>query len=164
MYFQAFENYLQTLAISHVDLRHGIDSKVSFARLMSNDEFNSITNSPGRYLLIVDNLTGRSVGELDENKFQQTWVLTFLGHHQIGSADPTDNRDDVIQKTWEIMMDFRNKMIKDWYDNSCGALQGISFNMSWKVIEDMVLEQHYGFELTIQQTVVAPGYDAAKWL
>lgn len=164
MYFQDFEDYLESLAASHVDMLHGTDGRCSFARLLSDDEINTIMSNPGPYVLILDNLTGRSVGEIDENKFQQTWVLTFLGYHSPGTANPTANRDAVIQKAWDIMMDFRAKMLHDWYTDQCGALRGISFNMNWKVINDMQLDQHYGWELTIQQTVVAPDYNAAKWV
>jgi len=163
MLFKAFEDYLQGLAASHVDLLDGTDGRRSFARIFSDDEMNSIVNSPNKFVLIVDNVAGRTVGDLDEDLYQQSWTLTFLGKAAAGSADPTNNRDAVIQKVFEIMMQFIAKMKLDW-EGGCGPTKGLDFRMNYRIIQDMQLENHFGWELNFNQTVTAPGYDAAKWV
>ena len=163
MNFQEFENYIKSLCQSHVDILHVDGSNIGFIRLGSDDALNTMASIIGKNIVLIDNLLGRPVGDLDENKYVQTWYLTFLGHYDMNTSSPTITRDDVIQKVYSIMFDFIARMKKDWYDDSCGPLKGLSFNMTWKYIEDIQLQSHYGFELTINQTVTAPEYDALKW-
>jgi len=164
MNYQDFEDYLQMLCVSHTDLQHGAGGRVSFIRLFSGDETNSIAQRPNPYIVIVENITARQVGDIDENKYVQNWTISFLGKANVLSIDPTSNRDAVIQTVWEIMMQFIARIKKDWVDDQCGPLKGLDWRMNWRVIQDLELENHYGWELQLNQTIKAPDYDPAKWL
>jgi hypothetical protein len=88
-----------------------------------------------------------------------------LGKAELNTGDPTTSRDDVIQKTWEIMMQFVAKMQNDYITDDCGALRGVIFEkISYQVLLETALEFHYGWLLTIPQQVAAPPFDQTKWL
>ena len=164
MNFQAFEDYLQGLCVSHTDLQHGAGGRQSFIRLFSNDELNSLAERPNPYIVIVENVTARPVGDVQENKYVQNWTITFLGKANPVSSSPTTNRDGVIQTAWDIMMQFIARIKKDWEDDQCGMLKGLDWRMNWRIVQDMELENNYGWELQINQTIKAPDYDPAKWI
>ena len=163
MNFQEFENYIQGLCASHIDLRDGVDGRRSYMRLFSDDELNSIANIPSKYIVITENITASTTGTPDENKYAQQWTLSFLGKAEVISSDPTMSRDNVIEKAWHIMMQFIAKMWIDWNDG-CGPLKGLSAKMNWRIVQDMQLEHHYGWELQLTQIITAPAYDPSKWV
>jgi len=165
MNLKAFEDYLQGLAASHVDLGNGDATKKIFIRLESNDDLNAIASDAAAFkrIVIMENTSAQQVGDLEESKYRQLFVLSFLGYVVTNNGDTTAARDAEIDKMWQIMMDFRAKMLHDLQADDCGPLRGLSYKMEYRFIQDMQLIQHYGWELTVYKTVWAPEYDAAKW-
>lgn len=166
MNLKAFEDYLQTLATSHVDMGNGNPNSMCFARLASDDEVNAIISNPNAHkrIIIMENVTGNPVGDVEEGKYQQVFTLSFLGYVDPSTGTTTAARDAEIDKMWQIMMQFRAKMLKDLNDDDCGPLRGIAYRMPYRFIQDPQLTSHYGWELTVYKTVWAPEYDAAKWV
>ena len=165
-YIKEFEDYIEQLCREHVDVLHETNAKICFSRLRSRTEVTEIINNAGENIVIMGRFNGRSVGDSQEQTFRQFVVLRFACYAiNNGVDDPSDGIDNAIQKAQDIMFQFISRFRKDQKDDDCGPLRLVELqNISWDEIDEPIyLENHYGWDLTLQYKSYFPAYDAAKW-
>src|SRR6185436_6779668 len=106
MNFQAFENYIEDLCEQHKDLLHGTNGRVAFARLLSDDDLNSLAGQAHDKIITIENVSGIRIGTVDEMNYRQSWAMQFIGKAALNTGTLTVERDNILQLTWEIMMQF----------------------------------------------------------
>jgi len=164
LYFKQYQAYLETLAREHVDLVHS-DTNHAFSRFESEDELNKLKARKKPFALIVGTFYGRSKGGIDEGKMTQYASLYFVGRVKRNPENQSAELENVLQKCWEIMMDFYARHIEDMMDDDCGPLKGLRpEEMSWDPIEEQpILDNHFGWEMLIPFVVDRPIFNPEKW-
>lgn len=166
LYFKPFQDYIKSLCAKHVDLQHGVDGKHAFSRMESEDEINKLKTSAAKYGVVVGSFFGRAKGSVDQGKLALYASLLFTGKVKAGTGKPADEIELVLQKTFDIMMDFYARIIEDMLEDDCGPLQGLrAEEMAFDPIEEQpIIEYHFGWEMTIPFDAKRPAFNPAKWI
>lgn len=162
-YFKEFEDYARDLCIKNKQVLHDDQTNRAFIRFQSEEDIESIPNNAGNVLVIVDNFTGHATGTADDSLLQQNISLLFLVKCSLDS-----NRYNAIQacqaKAIGILFDFYAKMKNDMVEDDCGPLRGlVPEQMTFAPVDGPLLEDHFGWQLTLPFNVNAPSYDPNKW-
>lgn len=162
-YVDEFQTYLEGLCEKHVDVQHNVGGIRTFARLMSDEEVNELTNHAGKNIVVVAAFYGRAHGHPDDQQLRQFVQLRFAS---FAERSTTVGINEALKKSFRIMWDFITRMKHDIKtDDGCGEMNGLEFeNLSWDEIPGQPwLENHFGWDLTIPFKSYQPQYDAAQW-
>jgi hypothetical protein len=163
-YFKEFEDYIKLLCVKHKALLHVDGEHRSFVRFQSNEDIESIPVDAGSSIVVVDQFSGKAVGEFDDHKLQQHVSLLFLVRTDVNADNPYSAIQAALAKAWGILFDFYARMKQDMLDDDCGPLKHLQAEqMNFSPVDGPVLESHYGWEMTIAFKVNAPAFDASKW-
>lgn len=166
MYVEDIQDYYQGLCESHADIRHGLEGRTAFFRLQGMGEMSQLPNKAGDVLVIMERFSGRTIGEYDTNKLQQSIVIRFAKLMDI----PVDGDFETaigacMDAVYLIMLDFLSKMRYDFAADSCSWLKYVDFaSISWTDFQGPAIERHYGWDLTIPFIAAAPEYRDTKWI
>ena len=162
--FIPFQAYIKNLCIINKNVLHNDGNNVAFVRMQSGDDLNKITSNASSTLVIVSTFTGRAIGSTEDGRLQQMATLTFLNKPTVNTGNPSDEIETAQQLAMEVMFEFYARMIQDQRTDDCGILQYLVANqMIFTPVEGPVIEDHYGWEMTLPFGGDVPEYDATKW-
>jgi hypothetical protein len=112
--------------------------------------------------VVVGDYYGQAIGEFDEQKISQIIKLRFAC--KALGADQTTAINNAVKLAEKIMLQFIQKMRKDFEDDSCGILRYVVLEkVKWEAFEGPWLDSFYGFDLEIPFKTYMPAYDPAQW-
>lgn len=162
--FIPFSDYIRDLCTRHKDVLHSDTTRVAYAHIQTRNELEKITTTAGRMAVIFSNYVGRAVGEFDDSRMNQTASLLFLYRPLGATGDPAGEVKGAQQLAGDVMLQFYMRMKKDFEDDDCGILKWVKFEqMHFELVDGPVLEEHYGWEMSIPFDARFPAYDATKW-
>lgn len=166
MYLTDIQDYNEALAISHADVRHNENGQRAFFRLQGFGALPQLPNNLGPVFIQMERFGGRAIGEYDAHKLQQFITIRF---NKLLDIPPDGDFEAAISTCmgdcYLIMMDWISKMKKDFADDSCGWLQHVDFQgLNWSEYDGPLLDNYFGWDLTIPFKASFPAYRAAKWL
>jgi len=163
--FIPFQDYLKQLCIQHVDVLHVDFVHVACIRFQSDEDLNQLPHHAGSMLVVVDNFIGRAVGDPDQQMMRQIVTLLFLKRTATGTTgDPAGEVMAAQTKALDVMFQFYARMCHDKQVDDCGILRYLNTeSMNWAPVDGPVLENHYGWEMSIPFDARFPGYDPLKW-
>ncbi len=161
--FIPFQDYVKSICELHVDVAHQDGVRTGFIRMNSDEDILSLPNNSSGMIVIVSNFTGRAIGESDTHRLRQVASLSFLKKTEIGTGDPAQEIQNAQAKALEVMFDFYSRMKHDYEQDDCGPLKYVRFESMSFLPLDIMIEEHYGWEMTIPFDAYAPGFNPVKW-
>lgn len=161
--FNSFSDYIKQLAQLHKDVLHSDTSNRAFIRMFSHDDINTITSIASKYVISLSYFTGRATGDVESDMLRQEASLQFLRRAD-ESGDPGINVQVAMNAAMTLMFDFYARIKKDFADDDCGVLKYLQpEQMTFQPVDDVQIEAHYGWEMTLPFGSAAPAYNADKW-
>lgn len=162
--FIAFQDYIKTLCEAHADVAHSDGSNDSFVRFQSEDDVLQLPQHGGGMIVIITNFMGRAIGEESDFMMRQNATLFFLKCIAAGSGDRARAIEQAQSDALDVMFDFYSRMYNDRQSDDCGPLRYLRPElMTWQPIAGPVLENHFGWEMTIPFDVSFPVFNPKKW-
>ncbi|RYZ62351.1 MAG: hypothetical protein EOO14_02535 [Chitinophagaceae bacterium] len=160
---ETFQDYIESLCEQHSDVAHNAGGQRSFARLLSDEQIDAISNNAAPNVVIVSNYNGRATGQAHEAKMRQVAQIMFLSYAR---TQNTEGINAATATAFNVMMDFVSRFRKDQDDaGHCDPLKDFELqNISWDLLQEPMLQAHYGWELTLPFSSYQPEYNPDKWL
>lgn len=161
--FIPFQDYVKSLCEKHKDILHVDGTNTGFVRMQSDQDIQSIPSTAGSLIVLVSNFIGRAIGDNDSHRLRQNASLMFLKRVST-TTDPYQAVQDAQDKAMQVMFDFYTRMKFDYAEDSCGPMQWAKPElMTFTPVDGPILEDHYGWEMTIPFDPFAPAYNPANW-
>lgn len=162
--FKAFQNLIKQYCVEHVDVQHSLDGLVSFVRMESDEDVNGIAQNGGKVIVVVDDFSGRTIGGPEDRRYVQSSTLIFLGYADTNNGDRPQAIEDAQHIAEQVMLQFEARMWEEYLEDDCGAMKDMLWELtSYEPIDGPMLQNHYGWAMTINFKAYKPGFDAAKW-
>lgn len=162
--FVPFQEYVQSLCELHTEILHVDGTRTGFVKMQSDQDIQSIPQDAGSMIVVVSNFIGRAIGDYDTHKLRQNASLMFLKRTASNTGAPYQEVQDAQDAAMAVMFDFYSRMKFDYDQDDCGPLKYIRTElMTFTPVDGPVLEEHYGWEMTIPFDAYAPSYNPVKW-
>ncbi len=169
-YIDEFQDYLEEKCERNRLVAHNkvTDSATAgqrtFARFESDEHIRAIQNCAGKNIVVVADVYGQRVGEVDDYKLRYTVQLLFAVKKESNTANETAAINTAIQTAEKIMFQFWNMMEKEFREG-CNALENLEpEKVNWTPIQDQPwLDDYYGWVLNVPFGTYMPEYDTADW-
>lgn len=159
-FLKEVSDYLEDLSELHVDIMHSANN-FAFCRFKDQQQFNQLTLSASRNIIVVGSFNGRAIGTFEDEKVKNVLQVRFSSY-----AKTVSSADIILatEKALSILFDFWRRMMKDYNDDDCAWMKGIEWeNISFDDIEQPWLTNHYGWDLVIPYRTTLPEFNNAKW-
>jgi hypothetical protein len=164
LYFKPFQDLIKEYCTQHVDVQHGLDGRVAFARMDADEDINSIPNNAGPSVVIIENFAGRTIGDAEDRQMVQTAQIIFLTVAQTGLGENAREIEKAQAQSESIMLDFESRMWHDYLQDECGLFKNMMWHLTSFEPVEKLLENHYGWVMTINFKNYKPGFDSGKWI
>lgn len=166
-YIDQIQDYLEDLCMRHVEIKHNIDKRRGFSRFQSDEHIRQIKLNATPNIVVVSGYRGQRIGALEDYQIRQIMTLSFASQALTPTEELslTDQINEAIQRAEQIMFDFIHRIEVDASESDCGPLQYIEIErIAWDEIYDQpIIDNYYGWELTLPFKSILPGYDPQRW-
>lgn len=169
-YIDEFQDYLEAKCVLNKLVAHtkvtdaAAGGQRTFARFESEEHIRAIQNCAGKHIVVVADVYGQRVGDVDDYKLRYTVQLRFAVKKDSNTADETAAINTAVQTAEKIMFQFWSQMEKD-FQEGCNELDNLEpEKVTWNKIDDQPwLDDYYGWDLNISFGSFMPEYNEADW-
>lgn len=155
-------DYLEELATKHKDVLHS-EKNFAFCRFQDQQQFNKLSSTAARNIIIVGGYSGRAVGRWEDAQAKTTLSIRFSCYSKtVNSVDIIE----AVEKSLNLLLDFWVRLRHEYEVNTdnCPWMRWIDWeNISFDEVEGPWLQNHYAWDLAIPYKTYLPDYDASKW-
>jgi hypothetical protein len=161
--FENFQNLIKQYCQQHADILHDDDTNCCFVRFKTQQHLFNISTNAGPVQVIVFDFIGRANGDIDSGRLNEQSLIQFLVQAD-QNDDPYDRVDIAEKKALNLLFDFYARLKYDQRADSCSWLKNFDLElMTFEALEAPMLENHYGWSMTLPFHEYAPAYNADKW-
>lgn len=161
--FEQYQALIKTYCIQHINIMHDDETNVCFSRFKTQQHLYNLTTNGGNVQVVVFDFIGRANGDVDSGRLNEQALIQFMVRAN-SSDEVYDRAHNAEVAALNLLFDFYARLKYDRKADSCSWLRGFDLElMTFEALEAPMLEEHYGWSMTIPFHEYAPAYDAAKW-